>query len=67
MRRFAILAALLSASACADDTLYSNSYMGKAPPELAGGRWIHPGGAEKPITLAGLKGKVVFLEFGFLG
>ena len=58
---------VLAASALAADgkKIYSNSYMGKAPPELAAGEghWIN---ASEPLTLAGLKGKVVWLEFGFL-
>ena len=45
--------------------IYSNSYMGKAPPELVAGKghWIN---AQEPPTLAGFKGKVVWLEFGYL-
>lgn len=47
----------------AEGELYSNSYRGKAPPELAGGQWLN---APAPLTLEGLKGQVVYLEFGFL-
>ena len=57
---------LLSAAIClAGDKLYSNSYKGQAPPELQSAKedWIN---APKSITLKELKGKVVYLEFGFL-
>ena len=62
------LAGLLVAGAvlaAEEKKIYSNSYEGKAPPELVAGEghWIGP---ERPLTLAGLKGKVVWLEFGFL-
>ena len=42
------------------------SYLGKAPPELVSekGQWL---GTDKAWTLADLKGKVVWLEFGVLG
>ena len=41
-----------------------NSYLGKAPPELAAGKeqWLNG----EPLQLANLKGKVVWIEFGFL-
>ena len=66
MRRF-ILATVLAgfAAAWAADKLHSNSYQGKAPPEIVSGasHWSHT----SPLTLGGLKGQVVYLEFGFLG
>ena len=42
-----------------------NSYLGKAPPELTneGSKWLN---VAEPLTLAKLKGKVVWIEFGFL-
>ena len=42
------------------------SYLGKEPPELMSekGQWL---GTDKAWTLADLKGKVVWLEFGVLG
>ncbi len=46
--------------------IYSNSYVGKAPPELVtakGAVWMN---SKKPITLAQLKGRVVWLEFSFI-
>jgi hypothetical protein len=42
-----------------------SGWEGKAPPELAsGGTWLNANG---PLTLASLRGKVVWLEFSFLG
>ena len=41
------------------------SFLGKQPPEFpAGGAWIN---AETPLALAGLRGKVVLLQFSFIG
>ena len=60
------LALLLCGIALAEDAKpNANSYRGKAPPELSApaGDWIN---AKAPLTLAGLKGKVVYLQFGFL-
>jgi hypothetical protein len=43
---------------------YFNSYLNQTPPELAaGGEWIN---TEEPLSLAGLRGRVVWLEFSFL-
>ncbi len=40
------------------------SFLGRTPPSLeAGGTWLN---AEAPLTLAGLAGSVVWLEFSFL-
>ena len=66
LRRGAVLCAALTLFGVpAFGKLYSDSFQGKAPPELVSqpGHWIHP----SPLTLKGLKGKVVYLEFGFLG
>src|SRR5581483_11680819 len=59
------IAAALLACAAAQDSKFGNSYLGKAPPELAAakGQWIN---ALEGIELGKLKGKVVWLEFGFL-
>jgi len=46
--------------------IYSDSYIGKAPPELAmakGARWLN---TKKPVSLSQLKGRVVWLEFSFI-
>ena len=45
-------------------TGYRNSYLGKSPPEIVSQleHWI---GAPVPLTLAKLKGKVVWLHFNF--
>ena len=46
--------------------IYSNSYLGKAPPELVtakGAAWIN---SKKPLSLASLKGRVVWIEFSFI-
>ena len=67
MRPLLLAATLLplALSAFAEDRLYSNSYKGKEPPELVSGPadWIN---TDAPLSLRGLKGKVVYLEFGFL-
>jgi hypothetical protein len=44
----------------------ANSYQGKAPPELAteASQWLN---AKGPLKLGGLKGKVVWIEFGSVG
>jgi thiol-disulfide isomerase/thioredoxin len=48
-----------------DNQLLGNSYLGKAPPELAADKsqWVN---AAEPLKLETLRGKVVWLEFGFL-
>ena len=74
MHRFlylALAAAFLVPSANAQGgkgkkKIYSNSYIGKVPPELVmakGARWLN---AEDPVTLSKLKGRVVWLEFSFI-
>jgi len=47
------------------DNKFGNSYLGKAPPELVGPKdqWVN---AAEGLQLGTLKGKVVWLEFGFL-
>jgi len=59
-----IVAALLFLAGAQEQNL-GNSYLGKAPPEFAneGARWLNVAG---PLTLEKLKGKVVWIEFGFL-
>ena len=59
-----VFAVLLAASLAPQDQNLGNSYLGKAPPELAAAKeqWLN----SEPLTLAGLKGKVVWIEFGFL-
>ena len=61
IRTMAILAA---AAFAAQDDFDANSYKGKALPELVSGagQWIN----SKALKLADLKGKVVWLEFGFI-
>jgi hypothetical protein len=56
------MVAAVAAMAAVQD---SNSYKGKEPPEITipENGWIN---AKKPITLAGLKGRVVWLEFSFI-
>lgn len=58
-----IAAALLVLTA--QDSKFGNSYKGKAPPELIGAKdqWFN---APDGLKLSALKGKVVWLEFGFL-
>jgi thiol-disulfide isomerase/thioredoxin len=59
-----LLAVLLAAALAPQDQNLGNSYLGKAPPELASAKeqWLN----SEPLTLAQLKGKVVWIEFGFL-
>ncbi len=59
-----MLAALFLATAPQEQNL-GNSYLGKAPPELTNpdAKWLN---VEAPLTLEKLKGKVVWIEFGFL-
>jgi hypothetical protein len=42
---------------------YFNSFMNQAPPEMAGGAWLN---SSEPLSLASLRGRVVWLEFSFL-
>lgn len=59
------LAAALALPAAGQDKIYSNSYMGEAPPALANEKaeWFN---AKGPLTLEGLRGRVVYLEFSFI-
>lgn len=59
-----IAAALLFLAGAQDQNL-GNSYLGKAPPELTneGATWLN---VPAPLTLEKLRGKVVWIEFGFL-
>src|SRR5687767_14373524 len=58
-----LLVAVLAALLAPQDNL-GNSYLGKAPPELKAPKeqWLNAG----PLQLEALKGKVVWIEFGFL-
>jgi len=60
-----ILALLALGAVAAQSDFLANSYKGKAPPELVTepAHWMNAKGAPK---LADLKGKVVWLEFGFI-
>ena len=59
-----LAAALLFLAGAQEPQNLGNSYLGKAPPELSnpGAKWLN----SEPLTLAKLKGKVVWIEFGFL-
>ena len=60
------LAALLTVSLGAQqERIFSNSYKGKTPPEFKAKKadWLN---WKNPETLKKLKGRVVWLEFGFL-
>jgi thiol-disulfide isomerase/thioredoxin len=59
------VAALAVAATLVQSDFAANSYKGKAPPELLteAGQWMNPPPA---LKLADLKGKVVWLEFGFI-
>ena len=64
-------ACLTTTSFCQGDKpkkkkIYSNSYIGKAPPELVTAKaavWMN---SKKPLSLASLKGRVVWIEFSFI-
>ncbi len=66
MARGLLLLALAGLAAVQEEKIYSNSYKGKAPPALASekGQWIN---SDRAIEIDKLKGKVVWLEFSFLG
>lgn len=66
MRALALCAAIACSAPAQDEELSQNSYKGKAPPaiEIAKERWIN---AKDAIRLDKLKGRVVWLEFSFLG
>jgi thiol-disulfide isomerase/thioredoxin len=59
------LAAALLVLAGQEPQNLGNSYLGKAPPELSnpGARWLN---VSEPLALEKLKGKAVWIEFGFL-
>ena len=59
-----LLAVLLAAALAPQEQNLGNSYLGKAPPELVTEKeqWLN----SEPLQLAKLKGKAVWLEFGFL-
>jgi len=59
-----LLAALLAGLLPPQDQNLGNSYLGKAPPELVSekSQWFN----SEPLQLSKLKGKVVWIEFGFL-
>jgi hypothetical protein len=69
MATAALLALCLATSSAQEgkekkEPKYFNSYLGKAPPKLTIGDkdWIN---TKTPLTLEGLKGKVVWLEFSY--
>jgi len=66
--RLAAVAFLLAGAAFAQEKekIYTNSYKGKEPPELAIPKehWFN---AKEAVKLGALKGRVVWLEFSFLG
>jgi len=63
--KLAAFALLLGGLALAQDE-EPKKFKGKAPPELTieAKNWLN---AKKPVKLADLKGRVVWLEFSFLG
>lgn len=62
-RTIAILAA--AAALAAQGDFMAASHIGKAPPEIASeaGQWLN---SKAALKLGDLKGKVVWLEFGFI-
>src|SRR5262245_51574077 len=64
MLKWIFAAALAALLAPQDDEMYGSSFKGKAPPELAAPKeqWLNT----EPLLLEKLKGKVVWIEFGFL-
>ncbi len=63
--RLIMLAVMAAGVAAQDAKMYSNTYKGKAPPELTMTKehWIT---SKQALSLAKLKGRVVYLEFGYL-
>ena len=63
----AALAISMLCAGCANpmdgSSRYLNSYMNESPPELSDGVWLN---SEQPLSLAALRGQVVWLEFSFL-
>ena len=59
------IAAALVAAVLPQDIKFGNSYLGKAPPELVSekSQWLN---SDDALTFEKLRGKVVWLEFGFL-
>ena len=59
------IAAALLAATLTQDVQFGNSYLGKAPPELVSekSQWLN---SDDALTFEKLRGKVVWLEFGFL-
>ena len=59
------IAAALVAAVLPQDVKFGNSYLGKAPPELVSekAQWLN---SDEALTFEKLRGKVVWLEFGFL-
>lgn len=59
------LAAALVAASLAQDVQLGNSYLGKAPPELVSEKdqWLN---SAEALTFEKLRGRPVWLEFGFL-
>jgi hypothetical protein len=57
--------AIFAAATVALQDFSANSYLGKTPPELTGeaSQWLN---SKAALRLGDLKGKVVWLEFGFL-
>lgn len=71
MRSLSAVAALFVLGACAllagpDKKIYSNDYLGMEPPALAAveGHWFN---SETAPDLKALQGRVVWLEFSFMG
>jgi thiol-disulfide isomerase/thioredoxin len=60
-----LVAALLFLAGAQENQNLGNSYLGKPPPELSndGARWLN---VSEPLKLEKLRGKVVWVEFGFL-
>ena len=65
MTKWLLILALAAFGAGQEERIFSKSFKGKAPPELASEKdqWIN---SKEAITLESLKGKVVWLEFSFL-
>ena len=59
-----VAAIAVATAACGDDPVLAER-LGEDPPPLAtqGTTWLN---VDAPLTLASLRGKAVYLEFGFL-
>jgi hypothetical protein len=67
--RIGAIAVVVAAVSCGGgdgEKISTNSYLGARPPEFKVESW-HWINASSPVSLSALRGRVVWLEFSFLG